>query len=244
MPAPRFATLREAVEHGMQRRGPTECWEWVRGRNGRGFGQVDFEGRKWPAHRAAWTAFVGPISGPLQVRHSCGNRACCNPEHLFLGSNFDTGSNRRYATLLERLEADTPHRPAGGCWEWQGATAGRGYGVFYFQGRRWSAHRASYTVHKGKVPLGLGVRHSCDNPPCWNPAHLSLGTGQQNVDDKVARYRHRPGEQHPMAKLTADQVRAIRVSGERGVRLAERYGVSPATVTLIRKRKTWRGLPD
>lgn len=78
-----------------------------------------------------------------------------------------------------------------GCWEWQGATNGHGYGQLGYNGKRTTAHRLSYELSNGEIPAGVLVRHTCDNPPCCNPAHLILGTHLDNAADRVARGRNR-----------------------------------------------------
>lgn len=81
-----------------------------------------------------------------------------------------------------------------GCWEWQGGKAGE-YGKF----QNMRAHCFAYALCTGPIPAGMVVRHSCDNPPCVNPAHLSLGTQLDNMRDMVARGRHR--SESPAARL-------------------------------------------
>ena len=95
--------------------------------------------------------------------------------------------------------------------------------------------------------------HRCDNPPCCNPDHLFLGTHTENVADMVAKGRHRGGmspeqaprgERHWGAKLTNEQVAAIRaMPRQRGLqtRLARQYGVSDATISMILNGKAWTG---
>jgi len=78
------------------------------------------------------------------------------------------------------------------CWEWQGGTQNVGYGLIRDGKRMRSTHRVSYEEHKGPIPKGLCVMHSCDNPICVNPLHLSLGTHKQNTHDMMAKGRAKP----------------------------------------------------
>lgn len=60
----------------------------------------------------------------------------------------------------------------------------------------WSyAHRWSFEYHVGPIPAGMWVMHSCDNPPCVNPAHLSVGTPRDNALDmhRKGRANNVPG---------------------------------------------------
>lgn len=81
--------------------------------------------------------------------------------------------------------------PDDACWEWTGATDKDGYGVKTVKGKQYRVHRLAYAKATGEDPGNLMVRHSCDNPPCYRPSHLRLGTAQDNADDKVSRDRCR-----------------------------------------------------
>ena len=86
----------------------------------------------------------------------------------------------------------------GSCWEYAGSKDNCGYGRIYLEGKNHTAHTVAYSVFKGVIPKGLHVLHSCDNPCCINPDHLSLGTHQENMKHKSLRGRI-SGDNNPMS---------------------------------------------
>jgi hypothetical protein len=92
-----------------------------------------------------------------------------------------------------------------GCWLWTGTRHRQGYGLLTVGGRPLKAHRASFMLANGHMLTDMRVLHTCDNPPCVNPAHLRLGTQADNVADMVAKGRHRAptwmrGQLNPMSR--------------------------------------------
>lgn len=78
---------------------------------------------------------------------------------------------------------------ASGCIEWTGYTDPKGYGRLSVASGEVLAHRIAYGMHYGAINNGLHVLHRCDNPSCVNPAHLFLGTNDDNMADKVRKGR-------------------------------------------------------
>jgi len=77
------------------------------------------------------------------------------------------------------------------CWIWNAAKNRKGYGQFRVDGKLWISHRLVWTLAHGEIPKGMHVLHTtCDNPSCVRPDHLSIGTNQDNVDDKMRKKRH------------------------------------------------------
>lgn len=132
------------------------------------------------------------------------------------------------------------------CWNWN-AGLSHGYGSFHIsptaKPRRLLAHRLAFEIVRNVPTKGSDVLHQCDNPLCVNPIHLSLGSQRDNVLDCVAKKRHAFGERNGHARLTEKQVMEIRSRYCGSVsKLAREFGVSPATICDIGKRRSWRHL--
>src|SRR5690606_29766080 len=133
---------------------------------------------------------------------------------------------------------------ANGCWNPARSKSRKGYLLIKrpkLAEEQIYLHRYSYIIHKGEIPEGSVVMHLCDNPRCFNPEHLVLGTQADNQADAAAKGRFNPrkGEDHGNTDLTAEQVKEIYFSKDTQRELAARYGITQASVSNIRNGKTW-----
>lgn len=143
------------------------------------------------------------------------------------------------------------------CWLWTASGSGPkgAYGGFNNGRKKVKAHRFSWEMHRGPIPEGLNVLHTCDVPRCVNPAHLFLGTHKDNTQDAIEKGRFHfqvnPGfaargiRQHE-AKLTDDKVfrlRRLRLKGVSFYRMAEYTGLSRTTVSRAVDGIQWAHVP-
>lgn len=151
------------------------------------------------------------------------------------------GKARREPLIVDRFLSYVQPEPNSGCWIWIGSRDPRQYGQLRLgQDRLVRAHRLSWTLFRGQIPLDLWVLHHCDNPPCVNPGHLFLGTHHDNMVDAVAKCRTTRGERNPQAKLTRGAVIAIRQAKPGTIQdLARAFGVTRGTAYHIRCVDTW-----
>ena len=110
------------------------------------------------------------------------------------------------------------------------------------------AHRAVLLLAVGPPPTAdHEAAHRpvvCHNRGCVNPRHLEWKTGCQNSADKLLDGTDNRGEKHHQAKLTPEQVYAIRSDPRPNVLIAFEYGITPTHVGAIKKRRVWRHLPE
>ena len=125
------------------------------------------------------------------------------------------------------------------CWPWLGYRNPRGYGV---TGGR-LAHRIAWALTHGSIPPGMHVCHDCpggDNPACCNPAHLFLGTPQENGRDAAIK-RRRPRKLTPRMVL---EIRRLGAEGWTQRAIAARFEISPSLVHDIRAGRKWAHVQD
>ena len=132
----------------------------------------------------------------------------------------------------QRFALHVSPEPNTGCWLRIGREGRDGYGRFYFQRTTRLAHRVSWMLSRGEIPPGLCVLHKCDVPLCVNPEHLFLGTLKDNTHDMWRKGRH-------SAKLSRDQVLAIRKDQRTHSKIAADHSVTPAQISHVKALRAW-----
>ena len=133
------------------------------------------------------------------------------------------------------------------CWEWQGQQTPYGRIREGTPGPLHYVHRLAYALwhHRDLAHLHF-ICHHCDAPACVNPLHLFEGTHVDNVRDAVRKQRIAMGEWHCCAKLSDQDIRAIRAAkaqGQSSRSIAVHYGISIPYINQLargakRKRRT------
>jgi hypothetical protein len=179
---------------------------------------------------------------PDVMCRQCGLRPRSRRKHPFCSKTCSNAARAR--TLRERFHDFYQPGEPDACWPWQGSIDGGGYGVITDDNKRQlRAHRVAYELTHGVVPPGKNVMHSCDNPPCCNPAHLRPGTVAENNEDKRLKNRHPYGSKSAKAKLNESDIREIRdgiAAGLTDAVIAPLYHVTPAAIWFIRVGRTWK----
>lgn len=152
---------------------------------------------------------------------------------------------KRCARDTRRFNAGYIVNEQTGCWEWQKNIQMNGYGHMKHSGKTRSAHRISYEMHHGEIPIGAYVLHRCDNRRCVKPDHLYLGTAKDNALDMKAKRRHSHGEQSTSSKVTEAQVLEMYElfdGGMGSIRVSRKFDICTTQAWHIKTGKSWAHL--
>lgn len=190
--------------------GEESCWPWKRYRDNKGYGYFYSGYTMVRTHRVAYELTYGPIPAGKHVLHRCDNPPCCNPAHLFLGSEMDNthdaiGKGRRGSRLTWEKVREIRRRYAGGENSYRLAEE---YGVYQATiskvvlGKAW--------VEKDFVPIVKGTVRG---------ARHGMAKLTQEVADEIRR-RYAAG-------------------GITQSALAKEYNSSPARICEVVNNKRW-----
>ena len=147
------------------------------------------------------------------------------------------GRSKQYENVIDMLHGKVTHA-VDGCWDWNGAPRRDGYGEIRVDNKLHLAHRLSYQLHKGDIPEGLYVCHTCDNRSCINPDHLFLGTQLDNMRDaqrKGVRLGMPPRLiPHDIYPLLIAALKERRKTGKKLKDIAKDFGISQPYLTKLK----------
>ena len=145
-----------------------------------------------------------------------------------------------YREVVKKRLAEKRDRAADtDCWNYTGALAGNGYGHMSFGGKIEYTHRVAAVLYLGfNLDSGQLVMHECDNPSCFNPAHLAVGTQKENMRDAAARGRMTNGKK--LTAIQAGEIKYLLGRGNSQRSLATRFGVSTTAIGQINRGETWK----
>ena len=149
----------------------------------------------------------------------------------------------RQLSFWERVEAQTVVNE-NGCHEFTGYKNECGYGRIHKDKKLVFVHREVYEKVHGYIPKGMVIMHSCDNPACINPNHLSANYQSENIKDMIEKGRsvNKFGSKHGMSKINETDVINIKKrlsEGDTCVAISKDYSVSEGTIRNIKKGRNW-----
>lgn len=190
----------------------TDCWLWL-GDSRSGYGRISWKGTGTILHRLTWVLSGGEIPEGHVIRHKCRNKNCCNPDHLETGTNKENTHDRfRDGTML------------------MGITHPRSK----FTEQQIREIRLSQLSGKE-----LAIQYNTTKTTI-TAIKLKKTWGWFEPDGPVVILEEAKGERSPHAKLTAEQVKEVKVSTKTQSELAKEYCVSRRTINDILLNKTWR----
>ncbi len=157
-----------------------------------------------------------------------------------LGTVEDPEQREKWSrSAREHLASRADRVAETGCLVWQASKNPDGYGTTKFLRKTYSVHRLSWLAHKGAISPGLHVCHRCDNRLCLEPAHLFLGTPQQNTIDMLHKGRAGGFGRKRLALADVASIKRRLLNGERIGDLAAEANVSRSTISDIKRGVTW-----
>lgn len=146
---------------------------------------------------------------------------------------------RNFWAKVDKDGPDHPYTPSDGkCWMWTGCRDRDGYGKFVTtpqknQKQYWRANRLILLLTGTNIPKDMESCHSCNNPSCVNPGHITADTHRVNQDYKEKTDRIPRGERCSYSKLNDNLVRQIRLDYANGRTLTDLRNDYQMSLTLI-----------
>lgn len=183
----------------------------------------------------------------------CGNEKEIFENNLRSGTSSSCGckwidksliyNSKEYAEKYRNKIKENIYINENNCWVWKRSKHKQGYGNIGYKGKHHLTHRVSWMVHKGEIPKGIKVCHTCDITSCCNPEHLFLGTQKVNCLDASLKGRlnnKKLGKRRN--KLNFEQVKEIKKLNSKGITRKEleiKYEVGQTCIAKILTGRSW-----
>ncbi len=160
-------------------------------------------------------------------------------------SFWDTANEEEKLERLKKSFEKYIIRNESECWGWKGSLRKK-YGSLQYGGKykSISAHRASWIIHYGPIPDELFVCHKCDNPGCFRPDHLFLGTATDNVQDMIKKGRRVINRNCKLTEIEVKEIKKLLNLNITMQEIANRFNISLPSISGIKHKKTWTHLKD
>src|SRR5262245_27016520 len=191
----------------------SNCLLWCQG-GVRGYGRVRVGGIKILAHRLAYELVHGPIPRGMCVLHRCDVPLCCNPSHLFLGTNADNAADRDQKQRQARYERNSSAKLT-----------------------RAAIHKIRAALDRGATTRARGRKYGVSGSTI---SHAANGRNWKGVG--VPRPLQ-PLSTPKLTAESVRDIRARHAAGETGRALGKHYGVSEAQISRIVNGRRWRAVP-
>jgi hypothetical protein len=197
--------------------GPKDCWEW-RGHRQKPSGHGRFQTstfEKSGAHQIAYLLLRGPIPEGLVVCHSCDNPPCCNPNHLWLG----TQAQNQLDSWNKGRRSPPPHPQ----------------NRDYMRGEL--HHNATLTAADVKT-IRQSTKSATELGSLFGVSHRTVSAARLGVTWQDVEALPRP-HGHKLSPADVHGIKARLAGGERPCDLAKEFGVSPNTISQIKSGLRW-----
>lgn len=226
--------------------GSQSCWAWIAAQTQSGYGVFTvssggpFRSVQVMAHRVAYLIGIGSDPMGMLVCHRCDNPPCCNPSHLFLGTDKDNAEDRERKGRGVAFMRLHPERAAKGsrCRSAKLTEQSAALAVEWYNG---GMPRREIT---GRLGVKVNAIAALVNRKTW--AWLGLEVVHPASVEYPLISLAKQGERHPQCKLKQDQVVEIRRMKQSGgvteKQLSAIFSVSRSTINNVIRRKSWSWL--
>jgi hypothetical protein len=221
---------------------PSACLVWPYAMTAK-YGVVPVGGGKIRyAHQLAYEYAHGAIPPKWRVTQTCCTHGCFNPFHM-------EAVQPPLEYLIEKLKMLGLKK--GPCEIWPYACFGSKYGNIVVDGRNEHVARVAYKIAKGVFPNHLDICHSCDNPPCFRPAHLFTGTASDNMRDCIKKGRdNREAKKHvgssnyraTCTEIDVLKIRRMHAAGTNAKELLAKFHIGASCLNHIIHGRSWKHL--